>query len=189
MTFLGCSWVNMATCNHCVMPIFATLKTSGELEPKMRPVIASGIVTGDGPFSYWPICCPVPSNSPRSLCESWLAPVSPLFLNSPIGKSRRALRSFRYLEFQRNYKKGKTTPIHEPPELTRMILHLLLPRVLVLSKIGTIAIALQIHHLGNCLPISLFLLFLYSPFYSFHLWRQSPPEFLFSFLLLLLSLC
>ena len=189
MTFLGCSWVNMATCNHCVMPIVATLKTSGELEPKMRPAIASGIVTGDAPISYWPICCPVPSNSPRSLYESWLAPDFPSFLNSPIGKSRRALRSFRYLEFKRNNEKGKTTPKHETPELTRMILHLLLPRVLVLLKFGSNATALQIHHLENCLPISLFLLSLYSPFYFFHLWRQSPPGFLFSFLLQLLSLC
>ena len=34
----------------------------------------SGIVTGDAPVSYWPIF-PVPSNSPRSLCEGCLCPV------------------------------------------------------------------------------------------------------------------
>ena len=46
----------------------------------MRPAIAivSGMVTGDALVSYWPIFLPVPSNSPRSLCESELGPVSSL---------------------------------------------------------------------------------------------------------------
>ena len=37
---------------------------------KMRAAIVSGIATGDAPVSYWPIFSPVPSNHPRSLCES-----------------------------------------------------------------------------------------------------------------------
>ena len=37
---------------------------------EMRPEIASGIVTGHVPVSYWLIFYPVPSNNPRSLCES-----------------------------------------------------------------------------------------------------------------------
>ena len=36
----------------------------------MRAAIVSGIATGDAPVSYWPIFSPVPSNHPRSLCES-----------------------------------------------------------------------------------------------------------------------
>ena len=43
----------------------------------MHPAIVSGIVTGEAPLiSYWPLFFPVPSNSPRSLCESKLGPVS-----------------------------------------------------------------------------------------------------------------
>ena len=41
----------------------------------MLPAVASGIVTGDAPVSYWPIFFPVSSNTPRSLCESQLGPV------------------------------------------------------------------------------------------------------------------
>ena len=37
---------------------------------EMRPEIASGIVTGHVPVSYWLFFYPVPSNNPRSLCES-----------------------------------------------------------------------------------------------------------------------
>ena len=37
---------------------------------EMRPVIVSGIVTGDTSVSYWLILSPVPSNSFVSLCES-----------------------------------------------------------------------------------------------------------------------
>lgn len=37
---------------------------------EMRPVIVSGIVSGDTPVSYWLILSPVPSNSLVSLCES-----------------------------------------------------------------------------------------------------------------------
>ena len=44
----------------------------------MRPANVSGIVTGDVPVSYWPISFPVLSNSPRSLCESKLRPISAL---------------------------------------------------------------------------------------------------------------
>ena len=36
---------------------------------EMRPAIVSGIVIGNLPVSYWPVFSPVPSNSPRSLCE------------------------------------------------------------------------------------------------------------------------
>ena len=36
---------------------------------EMRPAIVCGIVTGDVSVSYWPFSFPVPSNSPRSLCE------------------------------------------------------------------------------------------------------------------------
>ena len=43
---------------------------------EMRPAIKSGILTTDAPLSYWPMCFPVPINSPRSLCESKLGPVS-----------------------------------------------------------------------------------------------------------------
>ena len=46
----------------------------------MRPAIVSGIVTGDAQVSYWSIFAPVPSNSPRSLFESSLCPVSFSFL-------------------------------------------------------------------------------------------------------------
>ena len=42
----------------------------------MRPAIVSGIVTGHAQVSYWPILFLVPSNNPRSLCESELGPVS-----------------------------------------------------------------------------------------------------------------
>ena len=37
---------------------------------EMRPAIVSGIVTGDASVNYWLIFYPVPSNSPKSLCES-----------------------------------------------------------------------------------------------------------------------
>ena len=36
---------------------------------EMRPAIVSGS-TGDAPVNYWLIFYPVPSNGPRSLCES-----------------------------------------------------------------------------------------------------------------------
>ena len=36
---------------------------------EMRHAITSGIVTGDAPVSYWSVCSPVPSNSPRGLCK------------------------------------------------------------------------------------------------------------------------
>ena len=50
----------------------------------MSPEIVSGIVTGDALVSYWPVVFPVPSNSPRSLCESNLGPV--FFLVSLVAK-------------------------------------------------------------------------------------------------------
>ena len=40
----------------------------------MRPPIVSEIVLGHAPVSYWPIILPVPSNSPRRLCERQLGP-------------------------------------------------------------------------------------------------------------------
>ena len=43
---------------------------------EMCPAIVSGIVTGEVPVSYWPNFSPVSDNSPRSLCESELEPVS-----------------------------------------------------------------------------------------------------------------
>ena len=36
---------------------------------EMRPAIVSGIVIEDLPVSYWSVFSPVPSDSPRSLCE------------------------------------------------------------------------------------------------------------------------
>ena len=47
----------------------------------MRPTILSDIVTGEAPISYWPICFPVPGNSPRSLCESKLGQVCSLLFS------------------------------------------------------------------------------------------------------------
>ena len=44
------------------------------------PAIVSGIVTGDAPVSYWPIVFPIASNSPTSLCETKIDPVSFSFL-------------------------------------------------------------------------------------------------------------
>ena len=49
------------------------------IEDEMRPAIVSGIVTGDEPISYWPFF-PLPCNSPRIHCESYLDPVSLSFL-------------------------------------------------------------------------------------------------------------
>ena len=46
----------------------------------MCPAIVSGIVNGGTPVSYWSIVFPVASNTPRSLCESQLGPVSFPFL-------------------------------------------------------------------------------------------------------------
>ena len=41
-------------------------ETGGDTCPAIVPRIANG----DAPVSYWPIFFPVPSNSPRSLCDS-----------------------------------------------------------------------------------------------------------------------
>ena len=46
-----------------------------ETGAEMCLAIVSGIVIRDAPVSYWPIFSPVPSNSPRSLCKSFLGPV------------------------------------------------------------------------------------------------------------------
>ena len=62
----------------------------------MRPAIVSGIVSGDALVSYWPIFFPVPSNSPRSLCESQLSPVSFLFLKWRIEEGVRGRVKARY---------------------------------------------------------------------------------------------
>ena len=62
----------------------------------MRPAIVSVIVSGDALVSYWPIFFPVPSNSPRSLCESQLSPVSFLFLKWRIEEGVRGRVKARY---------------------------------------------------------------------------------------------
>ena len=46
----------------------------------MSPANVFGIATGYAPVSYWPISFPVPSDSPRSLCESKLGLVPFLIL-------------------------------------------------------------------------------------------------------------
>ena len=53
-------------------------RNNKESGAEMRPKIVSDIVTGEAPISYWPICFPVPDNSPRSLCESKLGQVCSL---------------------------------------------------------------------------------------------------------------
>ena len=45
---------------------FRNEKETGE---EMSPAIVSGIVTGDAPFSYWPVFSRFHSNSPRSLLQ------------------------------------------------------------------------------------------------------------------------
>ena len=47
---------------------------------EVRPTIVSGMVTGDTLVSFWPIVFPCASNSPKSLCETKLGPVSFSFL-------------------------------------------------------------------------------------------------------------
>ena len=62
---------------------------------EMRPVIVSGIVTEHAPVAGQPLVnfFPVPSDSPRGLCESQLVPDSLSFLKwqmalvSPLGFS------------------------------------------------------------------------------------------------------
>ena len=46
---------------------FRNEKETGD---EMSPAIVSGIVTGDAPFSYWPVFSRFHSNSPRSLNKS-----------------------------------------------------------------------------------------------------------------------
>ena len=45
------------------VPVFATLETMRELEPKCVPQLFLGLLLGDVPVSYWPI-----RNSPTSPC-------------------------------------------------------------------------------------------------------------------------
>ena len=47
---------------------------------ELRPALVSGNVTGDELVSYWSIFCVVPSDSPRSLFETFLGPDSFSFL-------------------------------------------------------------------------------------------------------------
>ena len=44
----------------------------------MCPASVTGIVTGDVAVSYWPLFVSLATNIPRSLCESFLDPVSVL---------------------------------------------------------------------------------------------------------------
>ena len=52
---------------HSAICHFRNEKETGA---EMRAAIVSGIVTGDAPFSYWPMFLPDPSNTPRILRES-----------------------------------------------------------------------------------------------------------------------
>ena len=89
----------------------------------MYPAIVSGIVTGDAVVSYWSIFFPVPSNNPRSLCESQLSPVSSLFLKWRIeggceGKSESAI-----WRGGRNKGRGRRIPVNtHAKEFKTMIL-------------------------------------------------------------------
>ena len=62
---------------HSAICHFRSEKETGA---EMRAAIFSGIVTGDAPFSYWPMFLPDPSNRPRILHESELSPVLFSFL-------------------------------------------------------------------------------------------------------------
>ena len=90
----------------------------------MYPAIVSGIVTRDAVVSYWSIFSPVPSNSPRSLCESQLSPVSSLFLKWRIeggceGKSESAI----WRGGERNKGRGRRIPVNtHAKEFKTMIL-------------------------------------------------------------------
>ena len=55
----------------------ATSKTENETGAETQPAVSSG----NAPVNYWSIFPPVPSNSPRSLCESQLDPISLSFLS------------------------------------------------------------------------------------------------------------
>ena len=72
------SYRNVLLARHAVRH-FRSKKGTGT---ETRTAIVSSIVTGDVPVSYWPI-----SNSPRSLFESQLGPVSS-FLKCRISKER-----------------------------------------------------------------------------------------------------
>ena len=54
----------------------ATTETENETGAETQPAV----VSGNAPVSYWSIFPPVPSNSPRSLCESQLDSISLSFL-------------------------------------------------------------------------------------------------------------
>ena len=49
--------------------LFATLETRKVTGAEIPAASVSGIVTGKAPVSHWLIFFPVPSNSPRSLCD------------------------------------------------------------------------------------------------------------------------
>ena len=55
------------TTPFAIRPFRSAEKETGA---EMRPIIVSGIATGDASVSYWPTLSPVPSNSFVSLCES-----------------------------------------------------------------------------------------------------------------------
>ena len=74
-------WTKAREDSHHVKISFATLGTRKELEKKSVPQLLLGsLLRTHAPVSYWPIFFPVPSNSPRSLCRSQLAPFSFSFL-------------------------------------------------------------------------------------------------------------
>ena len=75
------AYYNLQGNNYNIAEIFEFLSLFTTLESEGNwcwnvPAIVSGIVTKDVPLSYWSIFSPVPSNSPISLCEIWLGPVS-----------------------------------------------------------------------------------------------------------------
>ena len=70
----------------------------------MRPASVSGNVTGDALVYYWSIFAPVPSNSPRRLCESSLGPVSFSFLKWRIHRQTCLLTTLsQVLQFTRQH--------------------------------------------------------------------------------------
>ena len=78
LVYIVVSYRNVLLARHAVRH-FRNKKGTGT---EMRTAIVSSIVTGDVPVSYWPI-----SNSPRSLFESQLGPVSS-FLKCRISQER-----------------------------------------------------------------------------------------------------
>ena len=83
--------------------------------PEMRPAVVSVIVTGHAPVSYWPILFLVPSNNPRSLCESELVPVSLSILKMRIGWSGCREENGAQLFFSSYQRNRKLRRLHENP--------------------------------------------------------------------------